>query len=227
MRRTNPIRSTTLILGVAALAACAPKSDTATTDTTGSASAGAVAAGASGTTPTTSDSAMGAMGTNTGAMSGNMSSGTAMKMTDAQILAMIAAANKGEVDAGKVAETKATNADVHAFAHEMAQAHAAMLAKGKALAGRIGGASGAMSAADSINNANKMMGDKLKAATKGAGFDKQYVDAQVAGHEATLAFLQQAQGQAQNAELKTMITGAIPDVQKHLDQVRALQGKVQ
>ena len=54
--------------------------------------------------------------------------------TDAQILAFATAANKGEIAEGKLAETKATNAKVKAFARQMVADHTKMLAEGTAFA---------------------------------------------------------------------------------------------
>ncbi len=60
----------------------------------------------------------------------------------------------------------------------------------------------------------------------GAEFDRAYIDGQVAGHQSTLNFLQAAQNQVQNADLRQTITSAIPDVQKHLDRAKELQAKI-
>jgi len=48
----------------------------------------------------------------------------------------------------------------------------------------------------------------------------------VTGHQNALTFLQQAQNSAQSADLKKLISSAIPDVQKHLDRAKSLQSKV-
>ncbi len=42
---------------------------------------------------------------------------------DAQIAAIVVAANQVDIDAGKLAESKASNADVKAFAHRMVTDH--------------------------------------------------------------------------------------------------------
>jgi predicted outer membrane protein len=74
----------------------------------------------------------------------------------------------------------------------------------------------------------KMSAELVRTANKlsGAAFDKAYVDAQVTGHQDALAFLQRAENSAQNADLKKLISSAIPDVQKHLDRAKSLQSKV-
>ena len=100
-----------------------------------------------------------------------------------------------------------------------------MDSKGQKLASSAGGtATNRMS--DSVTSANQSVSSQLQSAGSGAAFDKAYMDAQVQGHQNTLSFLQSAQNSAQNADLKRMITDAIPDVQKHLERAQALQSKV-
>jgi len=60
-----------------------------------------------------------------------------MPVTDAGIFASLAAANQGEIDAGKMAETKATSPAVKSFAHDMVIAHTALLNGGNALAKKL------------------------------------------------------------------------------------------
>ena len=171
----------------------------------------------------TTDSAAGMTG-------GNMAAGTAgaagatAALADGDIANVIHEVNAGEIATGKIAQTKATNADVKAYAREMVTAHTAMDRKGA----NITGATGASNAPirDSVVSANQAMASQLQSANSGADFDRAYIDGQVTGHQNTLNFLQAAQNQAQNAELKSMITAAIPDVQRHLDRARSLQSSV-
>ncbi|HEV8233715.1 MAG TPA: DUF4142 domain-containing protein, partial [Gemmatimonadaceae bacterium] len=99
------------------LVACKPK-ENATTDT--STAAGAVATGSDSANRARSDST--AMAANNGGW------------TDGQILAFATVANRSEIAEGKLAETKATNAKVKAFARQMVTDHTAMLNEGTAFA---------------------------------------------------------------------------------------------
>ena len=159
-----------------------------------------------------------------------MGSSTSMKapataMTDAQIFAMLAAANQGEIDAGKMASTKATSASVKSFARDMVTAHTKMLNDGEALAKKLN-ITPDTAAADSINAMNQSTAATLTAAAKGAAFDSAYVNAQVAGHEYVLDLVKRAEGQAQNADLKSALTSAEPQVQQHLDRIKDIQSKM-
>ncbi|MEO6863825.1 MAG: DUF4142 domain-containing protein [Gemmatimonadaceae bacterium] len=146
-------------------------------------------------------------------------------MTDAGIFAMLTAANQGEIAAGKMAESKATNAAVRSFARDMVAAHTAMLNGGNALAKRLN-ITPDSAAADSIMAMNASTAAALTADAKGAAFDSAYVNAQVAGHQYVLAMVQKAEGTAQNADLKAMLTKAEPQVKSHLDRISNIQGKM-
>ena len=185
-------------------------SNAVTTDsaagTTGNNMAGASAAGAAGAASTTG------------------ASGSTTALGDADIANVIHEVNAGEIAAGKIAQTKATNADVKAYAREMVQAHTALDKKSAKISGQQGATNAAVR--DSVVNANQAMSSQLQSANSGADFDKAYIDGQVQGHQNALSFLQAAQNKTQNADLKKMIDAAIPDVQKHLDRARSLQSKV-
>src|SRR5665213_2600631 len=88
---------------------------------------------AADTTMASADTSMAA-----GAASSTMNApAPAATMSDAAIFAMLGAANQGEIAAGKMAESKATNASVKSFARDMVAAHTKMLNDGVALAKRL------------------------------------------------------------------------------------------
>ncbi len=201
----------------------------ATADTTAAVST-ATAAGAMGSDSSAmmAGGAAGAAGAS-GAMAGTQNGASpvpssAAKMTDPEIFSMVTAVNQGEVDAGNIARTKASGANVKAYATEMVNAHTNMTTKGAALASALGEIP-KPNAQDSIVIDNNAMASTLRSTASGAAFDRAYIDGQVRAHQHALAFLQHAQTEAQNADLKKMIAGAIPDVQQHLERARALRAQ--
>jgi predicted outer membrane protein len=84
----------------------------------------------SGATPTDT----GAPGANSGAPAATPQGG----LTDANIVALLDAANKADSASGAVAAKKATNAEVKAFARLMMSEHHALRAAGQALAKQLG-----------------------------------------------------------------------------------------
>jgi putative membrane protein len=217
------MRNAAMTIGAcAALAACAKK-DAGTDSMAMGNSAAAMTTTASGGTMGDSASMAG------GAMAGGAMAGGAMNapkaMSDADIVAMVSAINQGEVDAGNMAKSKATNGDVKSFASDMVKHHTQMMNDGKSLATKAS-ITPNMAAADSVTTANKAAGDKLASTAKGAAFDKAYIDAQVMGHQSALANVQAGAAAAQNADLKKMLTDAQPEIQKHLDKAKELQSKM-
>lgn len=220
-----------MILGLVALAAALwflfgrnRDADTtaARTDSTGAMAGGVTTDSAAGTAANSmAGGAAGASGMAAGAAGG---AGTGGALADADIANVLHEVNAGEIAAGEMARTKATNADVKAFARDMVVSHRAMDNKGAQLAVSKESASNT-ALRDSITNANKTIGTQLQGAS-GAAFDKAYIDGQVAAHQNTLALLQRAQNSAQNADLKQMITTTIPDVQKHLERAQSIQSKL-
>lgn len=146
-------------------------------------------------------------------------------MTDAEIFAMLKSANQGEIDAGKTAESKATNAAVKAFAKDMVADHTMLLNQGDALAKKLN-VTPQPAANDSIDATNKQVATALEQAPKGAAFDSTYVNNQVLGHQNTLDLVKRAEDQAQNSELKALLKNAEPVIQRHLDRIKDIQGKM-
>ena len=149
----------------------------------------------------------------------------AAPMSDANIVAAIGLSNAAEISAGELASTKARNAEVKAFARQMVTEHRAMQKDADALATATSLAPLPPASADSMRRASAASLDSLKSMT-GADFDRAYMAAQVRDHQATLARLQRFQAAAQNAELKTMLAGAIPKVQAHLDKATQIHSQL-
>lgn len=185
-----------------------------TTDSAGGAMANTAATGAAGTTGAASGSGM------TGA------TGSSATLSDADIAGVIHEVNTGEIAAAKLAETKASSSDVKAFARDMVRDHSSLDKQDTKIATGTTSTASSAGARDSVVNANKTTSSQLESAGTGAAFDRAYMDAQVAGHQNALAFLQRAQSQAQGSELKEIVTKAIPDVEKHLARARTIQSKV-
>jgi putative membrane protein len=173
----------------------------------------------------TPDTTMGAITSTDSALVtgvGETSGMASQALTDAEIFAILDEINESEIELGELAQDKATNADVKSFAREMVMAHRKMEDEGEALSKRLG-VSPKSEANDSLEAANDATNDRLESLAKGITFDTAYVNSQVMGHEKAIAFLNRAGEQVTSAELKTLIEGAKPNVQRHLDRARTLQ----
>jgi putative membrane protein len=165
---------------------------------------------------------------------------------------VVSHANALEIASSQLAKTNATSAAVKAFANDMIRDHTAMQKQGMTLEKQLGTTNGGSTTAGSgtasgssnagSSSSNQLNGDSASMAAvspadssklgdlatkqKGADWDKQYMSMQVDAHQKTLDRLNNMQGKAQNAQLKQMITGAIPKVQAHLDRAKKLQGQL-
>jgi putative membrane protein len=58
---------------------------------------------------------------------------------------------------------------------------------------------------------------------KGKDFDKDFLDMMIRGHEKMIQLFEHASKDVNNAEVKTLIDNALPQLNKHLDSARALK----
>jgi len=103
--------------------------------------------------------------------------------------------------------------------------HHGLRVKGQQLAKKLGVTPAAPSGDQSEAQAKQEM-DALTATAKGKAWDKAYIDYEVTYHEQVLQTATSALGAAQNAELKALIQGAAPVIQKHLDMAKKIQAKL-
>lgn len=219
--RTNRLYHTRLgmlMLGTtAALAACsgggdaAKAGDSATPSVVMSNDTGMMA-GAPGAAATA--------GTGDSAMAG----GADMKgaVSDAAIMGTINTSNAAEITTSELAVERAASSDVKSFARDMIAGHQKMQKEGDMLAQKVNVTAQPPAMADQMQQMVAATTDSLKA-LKGADFDRKYMAFQVQSHTMTLEHLRHFESVAQNAELKTMISKAIPAVQGHLDRAQKIE----
>ena len=142
--------------------------------------------------------------------------------SDASMLARMHEANQTEIDAAKTALTKASSARVKSFAHAMLRENRTMDATNTALAT----SAGLTSQAPETNTPgvrSSMESQHVVDVESGPIFDVLYIDAEVIDQRTVLAMLRQFQGHAQDAHLRSAISGEIPIVQGRLNSATTLQ----
>ena len=145
-------------------------------------------------------------------------------MTDASILGKLDADNVSDSTAGAMAVEKGTSASVKEFGRMMVKDHHAMRVEGMAVAKKASVTPEPPHDADAA--AEKAVGDSLASASKGAAWDKAFIDHAIDGHTKVLQYAQDAANATQNADITAMIQKASPTVQKHLEKARDIQGKL-
>ena len=145
------------------------------------------------------------------------------KINDAQIAAIAVAANQVDVDAGKLALSKAQNGEIKQFAQTMITDHGGAIKAATDLVGKL-------KVTPQENDTSKALvkgGQDARAKlTKldGAAFDKAYVDNEVTYHDTVVKALDDTLiPNAQNGELKSLLTSVRGVAAAHLDHARMLQ----
>ncbi len=148
------------------------------------------------------------------------------KPNDAQIAEIVTVANQADIDAGKLAESRGTNADVKSFGKEMVTDHTgsnksvAELAKKLKVKPEQSATSKKMKS-EADENMKKLEG------LKGADFDKAYIDHEVSFHQTVLDSIDKTlTPSASNPELKTALTSTRPMIAAHLARAKSIQSKL-
>ena len=147
----------------------------------------------------------------------------AQQPTDPQIAAIVVTANQVDIDAGKLAEMKGSNAEVKAFGRQMAVDHARVNASAVELVTKLK----VTPEANATSQGLKAGGDKNIATLKGlsgAAFDQAYIANEVTYHQAVLDALDKTLiPNAKNAELKALLVKVRPAFVAHLEHAKHLQ----
>jgi putative membrane protein len=145
-------------------------------------------------------------------------------LSDANIVAMLDAANAADSASGALAVRKGRNADVKAFGRLMMGEHHALRVQGQQLARKLG----VTPQAPADWDLPKQHDDQVKdlEGKSGADFDKTYIDDEVDVHQKVMDLTNRALASAQNPELKDLIQKAQPVIQKHLDRAKQIQGRI-
>jgi putative membrane protein len=143
--------------------------------------------------------------------------------TDPQIAAIVVAANQVDIDAGKLAESKAADKEVRAFAKRMVADHTGVNKQAVALVTKLNVNPVENDTSRSLKSSGDETLKKLKG-LKGAEFDKAYVDNEVAYHQTVLDAVDKTLiPSAKNAELKDLLVKVRPAFVAHLDHAKHIQ----
>ena len=212
--RNTKLALTMLCIG--ALGACTP-SDRTAMDTAAArtdSAAGRLDSSATAAGNTMSDSAHANMASNSG-------------WTNDRIFGFTHNADNGEIALGKLASTKATNAQVKAFARQMVTDHQAMMKESHALMSKVNaGMDSTWNDAQDLANSGR---DELKELTDkeaGADWDKEYIDSQVEIHKKVLDKLTDASKNPADSTVGKSLVKASGKVQEHLTKAEALKSQL-
>ena len=125
-----------------------------------------------------------------------------------------------EVELGKMAASKAQNAEVKAFGQKMVDDHSKANDELKQIA-----AQKKVMLPPDVLPAHKQLMEKLSKLS-GAEFDKEYVAAMVEAHEKDVAAFENVSKTAADADVKAFATKTLPTLKMHLEMIKAMAGKM-
>ena len=161
-----------------------------------------------------------------GACALHASSASAQSINDAQIASIVVTANQVDIDAGKLAATQGSTAEVKAFGKQMVTDHTGVNKQAVALVTRL-----KVTPEDNATSKSLKQGgeDNVKnlRTLKGAAFDKAYVDHEVAYHQAVLDAVDKTLiPNAKNEELKALLVKVRPAFVAHLEHAKHVQSSL-
>jgi putative membrane protein len=139
--------------------------------------------------------------------------------TDA-FLSKLAVGNKFEIDSSTLALSRSKSETVKTFASQMVSDHgqAAVKMKQAVTDAKL------KAPGDALDARHQAMLDDLKK-KDGPAFDQAYVDAQLKGHEETVAMFEAYSTTGDNPRIKQFASDLLPTLRMHLENVRKLQAK--
>ena len=151
---------------------------------------------------------------------------SAQDINDAQIASIVVTANQVDIDAGKLAATKATDPEVKKFAQTMVTDHTGVNKQATALVTKLKVKPEDNATSKSLYDGGKENVTKLKT-LKGKEFDKAYIDHEVAYHQAVLDAVDKTLiPGAKNEELKALLVKVRPAFVAHLEHAKHVQSTV-
>jgi len=149
----------------------------------------------------------------------------ATAQSDERTLAILHRSDVGEIAAGMMAQERATDPSVKAFAMMMVSEHTKLDEEGNRLAQQIH----ASSVLPDSTLPQIMRSDSvaLRTAQDGPAFDRAYIAQQVAAHQRTLEVVDAGLTKATDPQVKTALQSQVrPAVVRHLAQARQIQTRL-
>jgi putative membrane protein len=146
--------------------------------------------------------------------------------TDAQIAAIVVAANQVDIDAGRLAMSHAHDTQAKAFAKQMITDHSAVNAAAVKLVTKLKVTPAPNATSKQLTDGGVANRKHLEGLT-GAAFDKAYIDNEVAYHQAVIDAIDKTLiPSAQNAELKALLVQSRPAFVAHLEHAKQIQASL-
>jgi putative membrane protein len=161
-------------------------------------------------------------------MAGRMPGGTSgnRTYTNTEMLGYLDFVNNGEIEMGKMAQPKATNAEVKSYAQRIVTDHTTLKNAASKLAQSQTLTPAAPQNNDDLQKDHQEHMKELTEQAKGKEFDQKFLQNQIEMHRKVLGDIENALNNNQNAELRPLLEQARTSVQAHLTQAEDLEKRV-
>lgn len=157
---------------------------------------------------------------NTVANTVSNAAGSVTGTSDEDFVEDAALGGMAEVELGRLASTKAANAEVKSFGQMMVTDHSKANDELKALAAKKG-----WQLPTALDSSHRATLDDLRNRV-GADFDREYVEEMVEDHETDVKAFEDKANSATDPDLKAFAAKTLPTLRKHLEAIRAIQAKM-
>ena len=146
--------------------------------------------------------------------------------SDAQIAAIVVAANQVDIDAGKLVESKSASKEVKDFAQRMVTDHTGVNKSATELVTKLKVKPEENPTSTSLKKGGEDTRKRLQG-LKGAEFDKAYIDNEVTYHQTVLDAVDETLiPNAKNEELKALLVKVRPAFVAHLEHAKQIQSSL-
>ncbi len=157
----------------------------------------------------------------------NMEAGTVSKeYSDSELFGLIDLVNDGSIEVSKLAQTKATNAEVKAFARKIVTEHTALNKETAAMASKM---NLTLAIPENDEDIAESHVDGMKDLTdkpRGEGFDEGYIEHEIKMHKTIIDEVKDAlERPNQNAETQAFLQKALTAFEAHLQAAETIEKK--
>ncbi len=152
--------------------------------------------------------------------------GRTERISDANIAAIVVAANNADISYANIALNKAVSAEVKAFAQRMLSDHGGVNKAAVDLVTKLGVTPVESSISLDMRDKSEVIRDRLRE-KDGADFDREYIDNEIEYHEGLLKAIDETLiPSASNGELRDLLRNTRPAVAAHLEHAKRLRPSV-
>lgn len=145
--------------------------------------------------------------------------------SDAELTGFVNEFNDAEVEIGQLATSKATDAQVKAFASQIVRDHRALKADVNRTVQQLNITPTVPEDDEDLAEDHQAAMRDLRAKAKGAEFDEAFVEHEIRMHRKVLDEVKDAIGRSQSADMRTLLEQARDGLQAHLTKAEELEKK--